>query len=244
MPFLNSGTTANQVLSANYFGINGPSGVFDPNAPFLQPISSQIGGPPSPTGALAPPNPSDPTLAAKFQQSPGYQYALSQTSDAIQNSAAGRTGAISGNMLRALQGNAQGLASQDYGNFYNNLVNSWSNLYPATVQNYQQQYSDASNNRNQIIGALSNMASAGQGAGVQQGNFGQQAVTGIGNNIIGGANAQAAGTIGSANALTGGINGVLNSLNAGGSGNNPLNFLFGNSGGGGYYGNPASTGGF
>jgi hypothetical protein len=46
--------------------------------------------------------PTDPSLASQFQASPGYQYNLQQQQNAIQNSAAGKTGALSGNMLQAL----------------------------------------------------------------------------------------------------------------------------------------------
>ncbi len=214
-PFLQTGTTANQVLAANYFGINGPGGTFAPNAPFLQPISSTVGGPP---------NPNDPNLRAGFQASPGYQYQLGQQQNAIQNSAAGRTGAISGNMLRELQQNAQGLAGQDW----------WQN-YNAMVGNYGNRYQDIANQRNTIIGGLGTMAGAGQNAAVQGGGFGTSAVNQIGNNLNLAGSAQAAGILGSSNAMSGGINSAIQNLFGGGGGSgsggsNPLSFLFGNSG--------------
>lgn len=226
LPFLNTGTTANQVLSSNYFGINGPDGTFNPNAPFLQPISAQIGGPPSPTGNLAPPNPSDPRLAAEFQQSPGYAFNVREAMNAIQNSAAGRTGAVSGNMFRALQDRAAGLASNDYGNWYNNLVNSWQNLWTANNQNYTQNYNDVNTQRNRIIGVLQNLASGGAQAGTNTGQFGQQAVSNIGANLGTAAAAQGAGAIGQANTLSGLFQNPQ--LQTGIS--NGLNYLFGNSG--------------
>ena len=43
LPYLNTGNTADRILSANYFGIGGPDGSFNSNAEFLQPISSTIG---------------------------------------------------------------------------------------------------------------------------------------------------------------------------------------------------------
>lgn len=207
LPYLQTGTTANQVLASNYFGIGGPGGTFNPNAPFLQPISSNVGAPPSPT---------DPSLQASFLASPGYQYNLAQSSDAIQNSAAGHTGAISGNMLTALQKNAAGLASNDWNSFYNNLVN-----------NYQQRYGDIQGNRNQIIQMLGALGGQGQNAAVQQGGFGQNAAAQIGGNLIGAGNAQAAGVVGSSNALSG----AFNSPGFTGGVNSALNFLFANQGG-------------
>lgn len=53
--------------------------------------------------------------------SEGFRFQMGQMQDAVQGSAASRGGLLSGNTLRALQTNAQGLAAQDYGNFYNRL---------------------------------------------------------------------------------------------------------------------------
>lgn len=200
-PFLQRGTTADQVLSNNYFGVS-PTGTFNPNAPFLQPISSTVGAPPSPT---------DPTLVSQFRASPGYQYALDQSGNAIQNSAAGKTGAISGNMLKALQTNATGLADQDFSNFYTNLVN-----------NYSTRYNDVANNRNQIINVLSALGGQGQNAAAQLGGFGQNAVTSIGNNLNLAGSAQAAGTLGTTNAITNAVNSLANNSSV----NSALSFLF------------------
>jgi len=211
-PFKDIGTNAASVLG-QLFGITwNPSQNGSPlNGSFNTPISQLVGGPPSPT---------DPNLVNQFRASPGYQYALGQSSNAIQNSAAGKTGAISGNMLKALQTNATGLADQDFQNFYTNLVN-----------NYGTRYNDAANNRNQIINVLSALGGQGQNAGVQLGGFGQNAVTSIGNNLNLAGSAQAAGTLGQANAFTTAFNGLSNNTGV----NNALSFLFngGNSGGGG-----------
>lgn len=147
--------------------------------------------------------------------------------DAIQNSAAGKTGAISGNMLKALQTNASGLANQDYSQWYNNLVNSWQNLWGAQNTNYNQQYQDQSQNRNQIISALGGISASGQNAAVQTGGFGQSAVNAIGNNIQTAAGSQGLGAIGQANALSG----VLNNPSLQSGITNGLNFLVGNGGG-------------
>jgi hypothetical protein len=54
-----------------------------------------------------------------FQQSPGYQWALGQGMQGIERSAAARGGAASGNALKALAQFNQGLASQDFGNWWN-----------------------------------------------------------------------------------------------------------------------------
>ncbi len=203
LPFLKLGTTGANVLDNNFFGIS-PEGGFNPNAPFLQPISSVIG---------QPPNPNDPNLRNAFAASPGYQYQLDQMNNATQNSAAARTGAVSGNMLRQLQTNAQGLASGDW----------WNN---------GQQYQDQGDLRNQIINALTNIGGSGQNAAAQLGGFGQSAASSIGNNLNLAGSARAAGILGSSNALSNGFSGAANSLGSLFSGgNNPLSFLFGNNSG-------------
>jgi hypothetical protein len=194
LPFLKMGTTAGTVLGRNYFGIN-PEGGYDPNAPFLQPISATVG---------APPNPNDPALRDAFRASPGYQYALQQSGNAIQNSAAGRTGAVSGNMLRALQGNATGLANND-----------WWNNYNAVLGNYANRYSDIANQRSTIIGGLGSLAGAGQNAAAQLGGFGQSAVNNIGGLLGTLGSSQAAGILGQSNALSSGIGGALNNIDFG-----------------------------
>jgi len=221
-PFKELGGNAASLLG-QLFGITtGPGQTSDPRyGSFYSPISSVVGAPPSPT---------DPSLTSQFRASPGYQYALGQSSNAIQNSAAGQTGAISGNMLKALQTNATGLADQDYGNFYNNLVN-----------NYATRYNDVGNNRNQILNVLGALSGQGQNAAAQLGGFGQNAVTSIGNNLNLAGSAQAAGTVGSANAFTTALNG----LSANPSVNSALSFLFngGSGGGGSGYGNGDFGGG-
>ena len=218
-PFKELGTNAASVLG-QLFGITyRPDQAGSPiNGMFNSPISQIVGAPPSPT---------DPNLVNQFHASPGYQYALQQSGNAIQNSAAGKTGAVSGNMLKALQTNATGLADQDYQNFYNNLLT-----------NYGARYNDAANNRNQIINVLSGLGGQGQNAAAQLGGFGQNAVNTIGNNLNLAGSANAAGIVGSTNALTNAFNSLSNNPSV----NSALSFLF-NGGNGNGYGNGDFGGG-
>jgi hypothetical protein len=202
-PFLELGTTAANRLGS-YYGINANGSVQE--TPFLDPISQQVG---------APPSPNDPSLAGQFRASPGYGYARDQMIDAVQNSAAGKTGAISGNMMKQLQTNAGGMADQDFWNWYN-----------ALLQNYGQRYSDIGNQRNTITQVLSGIGGSGQNAAANLGGFGQAAATSIGNAAIGGAQAQAAGRIGSANAMSN----MFSNPQLGQGISSGLNYLFGNNG--------------
>ena len=54
-----------------------------------------------------------------FQASPGYQFVRDQGTSGIQNTFAARGGARSGNALKALAEFNSGLASQEYGNWWN-----------------------------------------------------------------------------------------------------------------------------
>lgn len=57
--------------------------------------------------------------AASFQQSPGYGFVRNEGLRGIERSAAARGGAASGNALKALAQFSSGLASQEYGNWWN-----------------------------------------------------------------------------------------------------------------------------
>lgn len=185
-PFLKLGTTGADVLGS-YFGID-QSGAFNPNAPFLQPISATIGAAPNIS-------PSDPALRNAFSASPGYSYALTQANDAAQNSGAARTGAVSGNMLQALQKNAVGLANQDWNKWFDQYTNNaWNN--------YGQRYQDVADQRNSIINYLTGITGTGQSAAAQTGSFGQQAASNIGSSGIYGALARASGNQGLANSFS------------------------------------------
>lgn len=201
-------------------------------------------------GGLNLTTPNDPALAGMYTQSPGYQYNLQQQQQAIQNSAAGKTGALSGNMLQALQQNASGLANQDFQQFYQNLTGGQLQGYNANTQaqtanfnagnaNYWNQYDAANQNQTNTFDRLFNLSQLGQSAAAGAGNTGAALAGNIGQAQIGQGNAIAAGQIGGAQALTSGINNALGNFNTygGSSGFNPSGFLaplF--SGGGGYPG--------
>ncbi len=184
-----------------------------------------LGAPPTLNYTL----PTDPSLTGQFQQSPGYQYNLQQQQQAIQNSAAGKTGALSGNMLQALQGNASGLANQDYGQFYNWLTQGQLTNYNAANNNYWNQYDAANQNQTNTFNRLFSLGQLGSNAAAGAGQTGAGLTSNIGNALIGQGQALASGQVGSANALASGIGGAAGSIS--GSNFNPLAFLFGQGGG-------------
>lgn len=184
-PWLSAGTNALSTYGNQIGASGGPN-----QAPQYASYLGVAGG--SPTSPFLP--------TSQFTASPGYQYELQQQQQAIQNSGAGRSGALSGNTLQALQGNAQGLASQDYWTANNNWYNNIQKTYGADTSRF-----------NTNINALLSLANAGQNAAIP--SSAQPFAANIGGAYanIGGANA--AGILGSANALTSGFNGAANQFN-------------------------------
>ncbi len=56
---------------------------------------------------------------AQYQQSPGYQYAVNEALKQVQGQSSARGLLESGSALRAMTDRAQGMAQQDYGNWWN-----------------------------------------------------------------------------------------------------------------------------
>lgn len=143
----------------------------DPNAININPATGGF-------GSLAQPVTMD---EATLEQTPGYQFNLTQGLKAAQNSATARGLGTSGAAVKGAETYATGLADSTYQNQFNNQVTNQTNLY----------------NR------LTGVANSGQNAAAGLGTTGQQTAANIGSNIIGAGNASAAGTIGGANALSG-----------------------------------------
>lgn len=139
--------------------------------------------------------------AEEAAQTPGFQFQLNTGINAMQNSAAARGGLLSGRTLADLNTYAQGLASENYQNVFNNALTQYQSAYQ-TFQNNQ-------NNTYSRLMGLSNLGLQGaQGAG--------NLISGIGGDIaslygqMGAARAQ--GTIGQANALGSIFPGLSSSL--------------------------------
>lgn len=63
--------------------------------------------------------------AAQAEATPGYQFQLQQGEKALQNSAAARGGLLSGGTAKAINDYAQGQASTNYGNTYNQALQAY-----------------------------------------------------------------------------------------------------------------------
>lgn len=149
-----------------------------------------------------------PPTAEEAAQTPGFQFQLQQGQNALQNSAAARGGLLSGRTLADMNTYAQGLASTNYQNTFNNALTQYQNAYQAFLNNQNNTY-------NRLMGVSNQGLSAAGGAG--------NLISGIGGDIAslygqqGAAAAQ--GTIGAANSLNSifpNLYGVLSRMNFGG----------------------------
>lgn len=131
---------------------------------------------------------------SSFYSSPDYQFAQQQGELGIERGANARGLNLSGGTLKDLATFNSGLASQQYGNYFNRLMG------------LSQLGQQAAGGIAGVAGSQANMA-----AGIA--NTNNQAASNIGNTMQGIGQAQASGYVGGANAISGGVNsGIQNSL--------------------------------
>lgn len=169
-------------------------------------------------------NPSD------LEKYPGYQFALQQGMRGVNASAAAKGLGVSAGNIRGAADYASGLASQTYGNAYNQALGTYQTNYGNALNTFNTNYTSAAQNANRLAG----LVQTGQNSATQTAAQGLTATGIAGNFATSGAAATAAGTVGAANALTGalgtGINTYMqqqylnkmpnNALPGGGSGTN------------------------
>jgi hypothetical protein len=126
----------------------------------------------------------------RFRADPGYKFRVAQGLDAVQSSAAARGGLYSGNAMQGVNDYGQGMASQEYGNWY------------------QRAYGAEQDHLNRLAGIAGN----GQNAATGQASLGANYANSAGTAIANQGNAQAAGAVGSANAWNAGIDNAISSL--------------------------------
>lgn len=197
------------------------SDVFGQQQQNLQPyLTAGVTGVNSLTAALAPGGSltqqfTAPT-AAEAAATPGYQFQLDQGTQALQRSLAATGGIQSGGAAKSITQYAQGLASTNYQNAYNNAANTFqmsrNNTYQGLTaltgvgQNAAQQFNAAAQNYGNTTSA--NNLTAAQ----YSGNAGLQGVQIAGSALTGGANAQSSAAIGQGNAINTAISGATSVL--------------------------------
>lgn len=134
--------------------------------------------------------------SSKLDQTPGYQFNLTQGLNAANASAAARGLGVSGADVKGAQSYAEGLADNYYNNYYNQALNT-----------YQTNYNSAANNANRLY----QLVNLGENASAQTAQQGASAAMNAGNYATSGANAAASGTIAGTNALTNSLTNAGNS---------------------------------
>lgn len=168
--------------------------------------------------------------ADQARQTPGYQFAMQQGLQGVQNSAAARGDLLSGNTLAATEKYGQGLADSNYQQTYNNALGQ-----------YQQAYNQFQNQQNGEFNRYAALAGYGQTAANQLSAQGQQSAQNagnisinlgqqVGNNLQNAAAATASGYVGAGNAINSSIGNIgqylsLSQLLKGNSGSNPYGDL-------------------
>ena len=168
--------------------------------------------------------------AAQAAQTPGYQFELQQGLKALNNNAATSGMLQSGANMKANVGYAEGLASTNYQQAYNNSLGTFNtnqagyqtlaNLgTPANSQNLQagatyggQVTSLANLGANTSMQGGSELANTALHGNEAAATLGLQGATTAGNFLTNAGNATAAGTAGAGNALTSAVNGGANAL--------------------------------
>lgn len=118
-----------------------------------------------------------------YQQSPGYQYAMDQAMQQVQNGASARGMLESGAVLKNMQQTASGLAQQDYGNWWNRQ----NQLY-GDYQNRLQGLAGGATGSQDAMTSAANLGQSYLQTGSNLGSlFGNQGTTGMGGIINTGA---------------------------------------------------------
>lgn len=160
--------------------------------------------------------------AEEAAATPGYQFQLQQGLGAVQNSAAGRGSLLSGRTLADLNNYAQGTASTNYQNTFNNALTQYGTAYNAFRNNQNDEYS-------RLMGLSGQGLSAAGGAGTLMQGFGGDIASMMGQEGA----AAAQGTIGQANAFGSILPGLSKSMGflSGLNGGNPSSSSGGVTGG-------------
>ncbi len=189
-PFLSAGTSSLADLMKAFQG-----GQFGPGS---------TGPAPQFTGGSFMP----PTLQ-QAEQNPGYQFALQQGEKGINQAAASTGGAISGGTLRAADQFANGLATTNYQQVFNNALSTYGtglDAYKAQLAGYGAGLAGQQQQFQQLLAPIQ----IGVGAADKIGQFGANASSNIGQLIQGIGTSQAAGTVGAADATRSGVSNIGN----------------------------------
>lgn len=137
--------------------------------------------------------------AEQAQATPGYQFQLQQGLKSLQNSAAARGGLLTGGTSKAINDYAQGQASTNYGNTYNQAL-----------QAYQTNFGDQETLAGQGLNAATSLSSLGQQNANSSGGIIQNSAQEQAQQINNAGAARASGYASTGNIVGGAVSGLGN----------------------------------
>lgn len=138
---------------------------------------------------------------AQLEQTPGYQWQLAQGQKAVQSAAAARGLGVSGASLKGAATYAEGLASANYQNQFNNAQTNFKDYIDLNTN----QQANLTNQYDRY----QKLASLGESAAAQTGTAGTSAASTAGNYTSAAGQYTGAATQNAANALSSGVNNYL-----------------------------------
>jgi hypothetical protein len=150
--------------------------------------------------------------AAQAAATPGEQFELQQGENAIQNSAASKGGLLSGGTAASLDQFANGVASTNYQQAYNNAYQGYATGYNQFENNQANQYNRLAGLAGAGQTEVTNLGSQGQASANTAANIDLTTGAQQGQDIQNAGAATASGYAGIANAANSGISGASNSL--------------------------------
>lgn len=150
--------------------------------------------------------------AESAAQTPGYQFALQQGEQALQNSAAAQGNIFSGGTLKNLDQYANNVASTNYQQTYNNALNQYQQAYNQFQQNQGNQFNRLASLAGLGQTSVGQLSNAGSNAASNVNNTLLQSGAQIGQNLNNAGAANASGYVGTANAFGGALSGIGNNV--------------------------------
>lgn len=167
-------------------------------------------------------------VSDKFEADPGYQFRLSEGQKALDRSAASRGMLLSGAQVKGSTDYNQGMASQEYGNWWNRYTGATNANNAARQQDYGNKYGAYTNVLNMLTGMAGQGQSAATGTASMNSGLAGQTANAFANAGNAAGNYLFQGNMQGANALASGIgSGINNAMTLGYMGWGGSNPIFG-----------------
>lgn len=165
-------------------------------------------------GAEFDPGPAFSFTGDDLQNSPGYQFGLTQGTQGINNGQAARGNFLSGAAMKELDKYNQDYAGTKFNDAFNQAQSTYNTNLSAQQNAWNTNLNAYDNNRSKVYSFLTGVSGLGQASAAGVASSNQQAANGAASNALAAGNAQSAAGIASGNALQSGINSAVNGYNS------------------------------